>query len=374
MLCSFFMSHCAGIHIDRALKHELWEWPMYGKDPSRTNATGEIVRPPLTVAWEQDISAGVGQGSPLLVDSLVVVGTMRGELYAINAFTGKRIGWVDLGESIEGAPVITGNSAIVACSNTQESLSAFDLMEGRVRWKRACGDLEISPLVFDNFVFVANTEGTVFCVDKFNGELVWKFEIPDNAKRNGFRSSPAAGKNLLILGGEDGWVYAFEAATGKLRWRFDTGASIAAPATMMDSIVVIGNLKGDLFAIGAVSGQLLWKSTTEASFYAGPCVTEGLVVIGNTKGLLFALQISDGSLRWKTDLGGVINSSAVAAGPTIYLGTLQKQLFAISSQNGEILWKQETTGRIKTTAAIGNRMLYVVTDEHLILAFREGQP
>ena len=372
LLGTIVLAQCSGIHIDRSLKHQAGDWPMYGRVSSRTNATTEILRPPLAQVWEQDVSGGVGQGSPVLVDSFIVVGTMRGELYAINAITGKRIGWADLGEAIHGSPVIAGNTAIVACSYTEESLSAFDLVEGYVRWKQTCGDIEASLVLNDTHVYAANTQGTVFCVDRFNGDVVWKFEMPDNTKRKGFRSSPAAWQGTVVVGGEDGAVYSVDGERGTLRWRFPTSASFAAPPGVADSTVFIGSLGGDFFALGAAAGELRWKFSTEGSFYAGACLVGDQVIVGTTRGTLFCLSAAEGSLRWKTELGGVINSSAVAAGRIVYVGTLKKQLFAINARTGDILWTQETQGRIKTSPAIANRTLYVATDERLLLAFRES--
>jgi outer membrane protein assembly factor BamB len=371
LLGTLVLVQCSAIHLDRSLKHQPEDWPMYGRVPSRTNTTREILRPPLTLAWTQDVSGGVGNGSPVLADSLVLVGTMRGELYAINAFTGIRIGWVDFGESIQGAPVITGNTVVVACSYTQESLSAFDLSEGSVRWKRPCGDIEASLLLQDTRVYVANTQGTLFCLKTSNGDVLWKYELPENTRRKGFRSAPAVGEGVVVAGGDDGNVYAWDPDTGTVRWRYSTGGSIAAPAGIADSTVFIGSLTGGFFALTAAQGNLRWKFSAEGSFYGGPCLVDDLVIVGTTRGMLFGLSATDGTLRWKSDLGGVINSSAVAAGRVVFVGTLKKQLYAIDARNGKVLWSQETPGRIKTSPAIAHHTLYVATDERSLLAFRE---
>ncbi len=372
LLGTVLLVQCSSIHLDRALKHQPEAWPMYGRVPSRTNTTREILRPPLEVAWEQDISGGVGNGSPVLADSLVLVGTMRGELYAINAFTGKRYGWVDFGEAIHGAPVITENTAIVACSYTQESLSAFNLTEGHVRWKHPCGDIEASVLLLDANVYVANTQGVMFCIKSSDGGIVWKYELPDNTRRKGFHSAPAAGDGIVVAGGDDGAVYAWDPESGTLRWRYATGGSIAAPAAIADSTVFIGSLTGEFYALGTGKGDLRWRYAAEGSFYGGPCLIDNLVVVGTTRGVLLALDAVDGTLRWTRDLGGVINSSAVAAGRVLYVGTLKKQLFAVDARDGALLWSHETKGRIKTSPAIAHQMLYVATDERSLLAFREA--
>ena len=45
------------------------------------DATRETITPPLTLAWDYDVTGGIGKGSPLVVDSVLLVGNMRGELH-----------------------------------------------------------------------------------------------------------------------------------------------------------------------------------------------------------------------------------------------------------------------------------------------------
>jgi outer membrane protein assembly factor BamB len=369
-VCGLLLAGCGGIKLGQSIKHGPSDWPMFARVPARTNATTEAIQPPLSLVWQQDINGGIGAGSPLVVDTLLFVGNLRGELQAMNALTGKHLGRVNLGEAIQGGPVVIGNTAIVASANVNESLSAFDLYEGRTRWKSSCGDIEASPLVYNNRVYVANTQGVAFCVDKITGEVLWKFEIPENIHRKGFRSSPAAEGDRVVLGGEDGIVYALDPERGKLRWTYNAGASIVAPVGMSIDAVYAGDLNGMFHAVSAVNGHPLWKFDTGSSIYAGPTIAPGTVVIGTTGGLLFALDTANGAVRWKTDLGGVINSSAVAANSMLFVGTLSKQLFAIDVGNGSVLWKYETPGRIKTSPAAANGKLYIATDERLVLAFQ----
>ena len=83
---------CAGIKLPDPLKIDDRDWSTFGKTQARTNATIEIVAPPLQLAWEHDITSAMGNGSPIVIDSIVIATNMRGELYGINANTGKWIG------------------------------------------------------------------------------------------------------------------------------------------------------------------------------------------------------------------------------------------------------------------------------------------
>lgn len=371
-LCLLAVGGCSGIHLERPLKQLPSDWPMFARVPERTNTTSENVSPPLVLAWQQDVSAGIGNGSPLVVDSFLIIGNMRGELHAINAYTGKRLGWANIGEAILGAPVIVGSTAIVAASHTSESLSAFDLSEGRMKWRRSYGDIEASPLLLVNYVYIANTSGAVYCVDRYTGDMIWQYEMPQNTRRKGFRSTPATDGNVVVIGGDDGILYALDAITGKIRWTTETHASIIAPVAIGNGMAFVGNRGGVCTAVQLDSGRQAWTFSTEGTIYGGPCVDSSSVFIGTSRGYLYSLSTRDGILRWKTDLGGVVNSSPVASGSVLYVGTLAKQLCAVDRASGALMWTQDVPGRIKTSPIIVNRTLYIATDEREVMAFREA--
>lgn len=361
---------CGGLKLYRPLQMSQNDWPTYGRTGQRTNVALEEVVPPLTLEWENDITGGIGNGSPLVVDSMVIIGNLRGELYVLNGFTGKRIGWISLGDAIQGSPVVDRNIAFVATSNSRESLLAFDLLEGKPIWKKELGDIEVSPLLANDNIYVGNNAGYFFAVNRQRGELLWKFKLPENKKRKGIHSSPAAAGNIVVFGADDGSVYALDASSGKELWSVHTEASILAPPSIHGGNVYIGNLDGTVYALDLDSGKVRWKFNAGTSIYSGPAVTETMVLVGTTGGTLFALQPENGATIWTADLESVINSSAVISGGVAYVGTLRRELFGISLINGAIAWRDTLEGRVKTTPAIGNGRLYVATDNKVVLSFK----
>ena len=347
---------------------------MFGKSEARMDATRETITPPLTLAWDYDVTGGIGKGSPLVVDSVLLVGNMRGELHAVNSYTGKRIGWVDLGDAIESSPALDGNIAIVSLSNTRLSLVAFDLIEGQAAWKVPLGDIEASPLLFNRKIYVGNTNGVFFCVQRVTGETIWKFELPLNKTHEGIRSSAAAVDSSVVFGAEDGVLYCLDAATGSLKWKYNSDAPIVSTPCIARGSVYVGNLNGTVFAVDIGSGTLLWKHETKAGIYASASFGSDKVFVGTTGGEMYAFDALNGTIVWKTDLGSVINSGGLVAGNILYLGTLKKTLFGLDVSDGKVVAKQEVDGRIKTSPALAHGMLFVATDDRLILAFRSSVP
>ena len=360
---------CSHLKLDKPVRLGADDWPTFGRNVSRTNSSTVSIVPPLTLAWTQDVTGGIGNGSPLVVDSLVIVGTLRGELYVLNARTGKQRGWIGLGDAITGSPVVDGSIAYVGTSNTDESLIAYDMNQGRTIWKKAYGDIETSPLLDNKRLYFGNTMGRFYCVQQSNGEQLWTFQTPANSRQKGIRSSAALESGVVVFGSEDGSVYALDAESGNLKWKYTTDQPVVASATAVDGTVYIGNLDGEFYSLDLQNGNLRWKLSCGTSIYACAAVSPEQVFVPTTGGFLFSLRRQDGAIAWKANLGSVIDAAPVVAGSYIYVGTLQKILYGVRASDGEVVYSYAVPGRIKTTPAIAYGKLFVASDERLILAF-----
>jgi len=367
---------CSHLKIERPLRQSAADWPAFGRSVARTNSSAETIAPPLSLVWTHDITGGFGSGSPLVIDSLVLVGNLRGELYALNARTGQRKGWIDLCDAINGSPVVEGGVVYVCGSNTEESLIAFDMVQGKSIWKKPYGDIEVSPLLLEDRLYFGNIRGEFFCVNKRTGEKLWKFDIPENTKLKGIRSSAVADHGAVIFGADDGYMYALETETGKLRWSYDTGSPIVAPPAAQHGALFIGNISGAFLCLNAENGTLLWSYSCGTSILAGAAVSNSNVLVATAGGSVVSLRPEDGVAQWRSELGSVINASPVIAGEYIYVGTLKKTLHGIRLTDGELVFSHTVSGRIKSSPAIAYRRLYVASDDRLIMAFvgaDEGQ-
>ena len=365
------LAGCGGLRMERYLHTRSDDWPTFARTVGHTASASGALTPPLKLAWTQDIAAGMGNGSPVVVDSIVFVGTLRGELCALSVSTGKRIGSISLGEAIQGSPVIDGSVAFVPLSSSVQSITAFDLFEGKPRWKKNYGDVEVTPCLLRQKIFFGNTAGTFFSIERATGDVRWKFELPDNATYKGIRSSPAADSGTIVFGADDGRVYALDAETGARMWTFDTGGPVVASPLIVSGTVFVGNRLGTFFALNLSSGRPAWQSHTGAPIYANGVPAGDVVIVGNLAGEALGFRVSDGMRVWRTDLGGPINAGGAVAGGTVYIETMKKQIYGLDTGDGAITWKAETGGRIRTSPAAAFGRLFVATDEHDLLAFRE---
>ena len=372
LAAGILLAGCGGLKLQQVLRPGESDWPMFGRTETRANVAPMTITPPLSEVWKYDVTGGIGAGSPVVVDSVLLVGNLRGELHAVNTFTGRRLGWVGLGDAIEGSPVLDGGDAIVAISNSRESLLSLELATGRIVWTKEYGDIASSPLLLQKRIYVGNLAGKFFCISREDGNMEWTFSLPENTKRKGIRSSPAASANTVLFGADDGTVYALDATTGERRWTYEAGAPVVATPVIADSAVFVGTLDGSFHAVDLESGLSRWVVQTGTAIYAGAAVSGHVVLIGSTGGNLFALDTRSGKQLWKTNLGSVINAGAVVSGSTAFVGTLNKFLFAVAIGDGSIVWKYEMQGRIKTPVVVARDRLFVATDDRTITAFQGG--
>jgi len=364
-------SGCGGLALEHSLRETGRDWPQFGMNGARTAWSSQKLRPPLRAAWSQDIAGGVGSGSPVVIDSTVLVGTMRGELYALHTGTGKTLGWISLGEAIHGSPVVERFVAVVALANTPASLVSYDIYSGTVRWTHAYGDIECTPVKDEDRIYVGNLQGMVFAVSTFDGSERWRYSLPDNHALKGIRSSPALAEGTVLFGADDGALYALDSETGSLRWRTEAGAPVwAAPAVAGDRVIA-STIEGTVLACELSSGAVLWRRAAGAPVYAGALIANAIAVVGTLGGRILALDLATGATRWETDAGGPVNAQMVAASTIGYVGTLTRELLAVDLTGGTIVWRYTLSGRIKSSAALANGQLFVATDDRELVAFRE---
>jgi outer membrane protein assembly factor BamB len=373
ILCLLAMAGCSGLKFAYPLRQSDGDITTFAGGSTRNNDRDSVPAPPLFPEWEQDVTAGIGDGAPCLLDSFLFAGNLRGELYAFSIKTGKRIGWVTLGGAIQGTPVFAGNLAIVPLSGSRESVVAYDFVEGKVRWRSGTGDVHGSPLLLGTFFYVGNTSGTLTCMALAGGEKIWSYALPGNTTMKGIRSSPAGQDSTVIFCADDGYMYNCNAQSGTLRWRVRAGSVIQATPVIRDSSVFVGTLDGRFVAVDLHTGTIRWTAFPGASIYGSAVVDPVNVIVGTTGGHIVAMDRVTGGIQWDVDLRAPVNAGLLGAGQLVYVGTLKKELIALKRSSGEIVWRTATAGRIKTTPVSGAGRIFLGLDTRMIQSYREGR-
>jgi outer membrane protein assembly factor BamB len=347
-------------------------WSMFGGGPGRSNSSTSGVAPPLVRLWEYDAGAGFGPASVAVADSTVYVGTLVGEVRAVDLVTGREIHSNDLGEAIFGTPLVAGPRIVLALSASEENLISYDAVKGEKAWAVETGDVESSPLSVGGMIVVALVDGAIAAYDTADGREIWIHHFPRSYRSPGIRSSPSSDGERIFAGNDAGEIAGLRASDGQLLWTAPAGGAVFGTVPAAEGRVIASTLAGTIRAFDAATGKPLWTFEAGAPIYGAAAVSGGAVVAGTSAGDLVALRPADGSLIWRSKCAGGVGAAPLISGGLAYAGDLGGQLAAFDIATGAKIWNEQIGGRIRATPVAADGRLIVLTEDAKVICF--GKP
>ncbi|MFJ4321413.1 PQQ-binding-like beta-propeller repeat protein [Streptomyces lavendulae] len=248
------------------------------------------------ILWRYSTGAKIlSPPKPTVADGTVYFGGsgVSHELHAVDATAGTERWTFTAKSRISTAPAVSGG--VVYAGTDDGDLYALDAVTGRPLWTFPGGEgfFHGAPVVAEDTVYIAGDKGTMFAVDKTRGTKVWTFHAEGDAE--GLSRYPLIFGNTVYFGGDNKVFYALAADTGTKRWSVTTGGSLARSPVLADGIVYFGMWFGKLYAFDAVTGKEVWSHTTEGELPQDPAIGEGTIIIATrnenkTEGHLYALR------------------------------------------------------------------------------------
>ncbi len=364
------VASCSSIQMQREFRANKGDWIMYGGVKERTNVALCQLMPSLTKAWEYEAGAGFSSYAGAIIDSTFFFGTLQGELHLINIVTGKGTSVADFGTAIVGAPIVDKGNVYIALAHDEESLIAYNTQTGKNEWKAKLGDIETSPLLVEDKLYVTTFLGSLACVNKKSGMIEWAFQVPHSNSSSMIHSSPASDGRVVVFGSDNGSVYAVSIDSGRLVWQTHTGAAIMASPSISERKVFTGSLDHSFYALDAASGEIAWKRTLSAPIFSSQAVDDRHVYVGTTDHTLYCLNKSDGTIVWTYRANSIFNAAPIVAGDVVIAGCTDRTVYAFQANDGKLLWQFKTEGRVKTMPLVWNEYLLVLAENQIVLAFK----
>ncbi len=260
-----------------------------------------------------------------------------------------RVRWVfPTGARVVSSPV--SRDGVVFFGSDDGNVYAVDAATGRQRWMaRTGGPVASTPALAGERVFALSYDGRLYALDVRSGEVLWKFASEGERRFEArglhgmqprsqtfadmfdvYLSSPLVVDGRVYFGSGDGHVYAVDAATGKLAWKFATGDVVHASPAYADGLVVVGSWDGRLYALDATTGAQRWAYQAgvdalihnQQGFQSSAAIAHGTVYVGCRDGHLYAIDLHTGAQKWNVDTeGSWVNASPAVAGGRVYFAT-----------------------------------------------------
>jgi outer membrane protein assembly factor BamB len=280
--------------------------------------------------WSARIGDGAGRSGarlqPAFADGkLYLIGT-DGKLEALDASTGKEI-WKQstrVGGGIwpfkrkkpgpdaryAGGPTVLGSLLVVGTLDGH--VYGVDATTGKQLWSAEVDDEVISPPAIDaGMVYVRTNSGNVYALDANNGERKWVYDQANVPLLSLRGNGPLlAAHGVVMFGSDDGNVVSLRSDTGAIQWKLPITKGLGRTDIEKlndadDTLQLDGNIlyatayHGELTAIDAEQGQQLW--TRAFSSYVGVGVADKDLVGVDDDSLVWAFSKDGGGDMWKQD-------------------------------------------------------------------------
>lgn len=357
---------------------------MFRGNPAHTGVyAGSAPRKFTRVKWKFATGNRI-VSSPVIQDKTLYFGSDDGNIYAIDAETGRQVWKTGTRGPVSATPAVA--NGIVYIGSYDGKFYALDAATGAIRWKFATGgerrfeakglhgmqpknqtiadpfDIFLSsPVVADGAVYFGSGDGNLYALDANAGDLRWKFKTGDVV-----HASPAFADGVLFFGSWDSYFYAVDAKSGKEKWRFHGGedplihnqVGFQSSPAVVDGVVYTGCRDAQLYALDAATGKEKWRFDNQLSWViTSPAVVQGKVVFGTSDSSLFHIvEAATGKSISKQDGRAYMFSSPAVVNSTVFIGVLNGTLEAHDLTTGNLLWE------FQTDASKGNKGWVLTAD------------
>jgi outer membrane protein assembly factor BamB len=275
--------------------------------------------------WKFETKARV-VSSPTVAGGLVYFSSYDGWFYAIDALAGKlKWKFKNAGERRFAATHIHGSLPVaetmpdpfdcylsspavwngnVYFGSGDGNIYALDAVTGKVKWNFHTGDVvHASPAISGGTLFIGSWDSYFYAIDAASGKEKWRFKTgidPDIHNQVGIQSSAAVADGTVYFGCRDSHLYALDVATGKKRWSFSTGSSwvISSPAVMNGKVYFATSDTALFYALDAGSGKQVFSLKFHFPFFSSPAIAGNTLYIGSHDGKLTAINLTTQTRAW----------------------------------------------------------------------------
>jgi len=255
---------------------------------------------------------------------------------------------------VESSPAVVDDRVYIGSSDN--NVYCLDATNGDELWNYPTDEsVWSSPAVVNGKVYVGSNDNNVYCLNAEDGIKIWNYSTDDDV-----RSSPAVYNGKVYIGSSDTNVYCLNAENGSRLWNYTTGYDVrSSPAVAGDRVFIAeASLNGNVYCLNAENGTKIWNYSTNHIVLASPVIYNNKIYICSIYQNVYCLNAENGSKIWEHQTSSFIQSSPAAYNNKIYLGSDSWNLYCLNAENGTEIWSYETDGQVQSSPALADGKIY----------------
>ncbi|MBL7991479.1 MAG: PQQ-binding-like beta-propeller repeat protein [Candidatus Kapabacteria bacterium] len=277
--------------LNRTTGKELWRYNLGDAQVSRIL--------PHPFVYDYDVKAP----KPVLIDSLLYIGSGDGSIHAVNIANGQRVWRHETQGKVRTEALASGSQIIVG--TWENMLYALDRVTGKEVWKKDMkGVINSAPALVDGKLILGTRGAVLYAIKPENGDILWRAPYWGSW----VESSAVSRDGLLYIGSSDlRRVVCYNPSNGKNLWRTDVYGWTWNRPVLTEKYVFVGvggtnpyftRHIGSLTALDRKTGAIVWRTPApepsgyfQTGFVAAPAISGKTLVIGGLDGTLSAFEV-----------------------------------------------------------------------------------
>lgn len=216
----------------------------------------------------------------------ILVGSYDFYLHCIDAQTGRGVWKYESDNYLHSAVAVIDNIAVFG--GCDGFLHVVDISRGTaVRTIELASYIAGSAALDNGSAYIGDYDGTFSRVDYNTGRILWQFKVPE--RELPFLASPSVAGNRIVIGNRDRNVYCLNKTNGEIIWKRNTGSRVDASTVADTKNVLVANRRGDLMLLSFVNGFVIWNYELGTPIINTPAVADNLIIVGGHDGNIYAL-------------------------------------------------------------------------------------
>lgn len=330
-------------------------WPQFRGNYNMTGVSPTTIPAELKLLWTYE-AGDIIESSAALADGTAYVGTGKGELIAVDLWTGKLKWKYQTKEPIVESSPAVGNG-LVFIGDSVGVFHAVNASTGQGVWTyKTGGEIKSSPVIIGDRVLMGSYDGSLYCFQARDGKTVWQFKT-----ENYVHGTPAVIDGVAYFAGCDEIFHGVRVSDGKEVVKLPGVGNTAASPAFTGQTAYFGNFSNEVIGLNLKLRRQTWRYThpqRQFPFYSSAALIDGKVILGGRDKMVHCLSAATGKAIWTFTTRARVESSPAVASGRVYVGSNDGRFYVLDLAKGTKLWEFTAGGAISASPALaGGRVV-----------------